>query len=122
MPELISIIKGLNLLKIELPKELSGSLQEADFAKKPEYYFITLNNNPEGKSKKTPKMTMSGYLFTDHKWGCTRISSTAKTNGFDAQINGDTSFKPFFKFSEATLPDIGISDIIDSPDYDNATY
>ena len=122
LPELISIIKSLDLLNVELPNEFKGTLQEKDFADVPEYYFITLNNNPEGKSKKTPKMTMSGYLFMDHKWGCTRISSTTKRNGYYAQMNGDTSFKPFFKFSEATLPDIGIDDIIDSPDYDNAIY
>ena len=122
LPELISIIDGLKLLGGPIPTELKGRLSPADFASTPEYYFITLNNNPEGNGNKTPQMTMSGYLFTDHKWGCKRVSSTAKTNGFYAQVNGDTSFKPVIKFSKAVLPDIGIDDIIDSPFYENAEY
>ena len=115
LPELISIIKGLTLLGVPVPKELRGELSPTDFASTPEYYFITLNNNPEGKGDKTPQMTMSGYLFTDHKWGCTRVSSTTKTKGFYAQVNMDSSFRPIIKFSKAVLPDIGINDIIDSP-------
>ena len=122
LPELISIIKGLKLLDVPIPSELKGELSSADFASAPEYYFITLNNNPEGNGNKTPQMTMSGYLFTDHKWGCTRVSSTAKTKGFYAQINNDSSFRPVIKFSKAVLPNIGINDIIDSHSYENAEY
>ena len=91
-----------------------------DFCKKPEYYFITLNNNPKDGGK-TPQMTMSGYLFTDHKWGCRRISSKVKSDGFNATVK-DASFRPVFLFSEAVLPSLGIDDIINSPLYKIGAY
>lgn len=122
LPELISIIYGLKTMSIPVPKSLSGDLMLSDFADTPEYYFITLNNNLEVEAESTPQMTMSGYLFTDKKWGCKKVSSTAAEKGFYCQVNSDTSFRPFFKFSKATLPELGINDIIDSPAYENAVY
>ena len=121
LPEIISIIESLDLLDIQLPDSLRQNHSESDFCHNPEYFFVTLDNNPiEGG--KTPQMTMSGYLFNDHKWGCTRISSKVKSDGFDAVVKGDISFRPTFLFSKEALPKLNIDDIIESNEYIIGTY
>lgn len=120
LPELISIIKGLRLLGVDVPESIKDDLTEEDFCQKPEYYFITLDNNPD-ENDNTPKMTMAGYLFGDKTWGSRKASKLAGTNGFMAVVK-DSSFRPSFKFSNATLPELGIDDIIDSPLYEEGEY
>lgn len=124
LPELISIIDGLNELGVDVPRSLLSTNSASNYCNKPEYYFITLNNNPDPKkhSDNTPQMTISGYLFKDKKWGCRRVSSKVNETGFDAVVKGDTSFRPTFLFSKAVLPELGIDNVIDSPLYANADY
>jgi hypothetical protein len=120
LPEIISIIDSLNLLDITLPEEIKTRHSKKDFCDNPEYYFVTLDNNPNDKGK-TPQMTMSGYLFNDHKWGCKKISSKVNSEGFNAIVK-DKSFRPTFLFSKAKLPLLSIDDIINSPLYEEGKY
>lgn len=57
--EIIEIIKGQKELGISVPFE---SPIEADISTTPEFYFITLNNNPEKKNASTPQQIMAGCL------------------------------------------------------------
>lgn len=119
LPEIISIINKLNLLGVgNIPCSLKNISCEK-FSSAPEFYFITLNNNPEYPSDNTPKKTMSGYLFNDKRWGCKRVSSLIKEKGdyFDL-IEHDKSFKPTFLFSNSKLPDLKIPDILNKEYYD----
>ena len=119
-PELISIIKGLELMGVMIPDSISKNLDEDDFCTYPEYYFITLDNNPN-ENGNTPKMSMGGYLFGGKVWGTRKSSSKVGTDGFYAVVN-DPTFRPSFKFSTAILPDLEIDDIIDSPLYEEGKY
>ena len=111
--EIIDIIKSQKLLGIDVPFELSSA---EDLLSPPEFYFITMNNNPDPENENacTPKQTMAGYLFKDKRWDCKRLSKekcvekdfgdiTKKENGFHAT----------FLFSKATHKNIEITDIID---------
>lgn len=120
LPELISIIKGLRLLGVDIPESIKEDLTVDDFCQKPEYYFITLDNNPD-ENGNTPKMSMAGYLFGDKTWGSRKASTLVSKNGFRAVVK-DNSFRPSFKFSKATLPDLGIDNIIDSSLYEEGEY
>lgn len=120
LPELVSIIRGLRDVGVSIPSEIKEDLTVDDFSKKPEYYFITLANNPD-ENGNTPKMTMAGYLFGGNTWGSRKESKLVGEKGFHAVVE-DPSFHPSFKFSKATLPDLGIDNIIDSPLYEEGEY
>ena len=120
-PEIISIINGLSHLGVNVPNSLKDISCE-DIAQEPEFYFITLNNNPDPKhpsSNNTPKKTMSGYLFRDKRWGCKKVSSLIKKEGDYFDITEHCkSFKPVFLFSNSILPDLRIQDILNKEYYD----
>jgi len=117
-PEIVSIIKSLSLLGIDMPFSIEDVTCE-NIAPEPEFYFITLNNNPILPSENTPKKTMSGYLFDDKRWGCQRVSRMVKQEGdYYKLIERNKSFKPVFLFSDATLPELRIFDILDRKYYD----
>ena len=111
--EIVSIIKSLKLLGVDIPKSLQHISSADKICSIPEFYFITLNNNEED-GQSNPKQTMSGCLFKDKRWGCKRVSSLIKKEGdyFDL-IKHDKTFNPTFLFSDATLPDININSILD---------
>lgn len=117
-PELASIITSLDKIGVEVPETLRHIRCE-DFAKRPEYYFITLNNRREAGQSTLPMETMAGYLFTQANgdWKASRYSRRASTDGYYATVGGDRSFKPVFLFSPATLPELGIRDILDESSY-----
>lgn len=119
-PELVSIIKGLLLMDVVIPDSISKNLDEEDFCKHPEYYFITLDNNTDEKGN-TPMMSMGGYLFGEKIWNSRKFSSKVDTDGFYTIVK-DPTFRPSFKFSTAILPDLGIDNIIDSPLYEEGKY
>lgn len=118
IPELVSIINAQSLLGVNVPPSLM-SVKCDDIAKKPEFYFVTLDNNAILPSENTPKQTMSGQLFRDKRWGCKRLSSLINRDGeyFDL-IEHNHSFKPVFLFSKARLPELQIDDILDRKYYD----
>lgn len=114
--ELISIIQCLQELDVGLPLELQH-LKEEDISSVPEFYIVVLNNKSESRGS-TPKQTVSGYLFQDGRWGSKKQSSLITKEGdYFAIINHDKSFPLTFLFSESTLPNLGIVDILDDDSY-----
>lgn len=124
LPEIISIIKSMEMIGVFIPSVIKEHLETSDFCEKPEYFFITLNNNPDpdSRSDNTPQKTASGYLFMDKKWGCRRVSRRVGIDGFYAVVGNDKSFHPTFLFSKAVLPDLAIDNIIDSELYEEGLY
>jgi hypothetical protein len=112
--EIIEIIKSQKELGISVPFDSPG---EFDILK-PEFYFITLDNNAKKVNGSTPKQTMAGYLFKEKRWGCkkltTKVSVESDYGGITSKEKG---FYATFLFSKATLDNLGITDIIDG-EYD----
>lgn len=116
--EVVSMISKLDLLGVSIPEELA-EVDGNKISDSPEYYFITLNNNPAEEGKSLPKQTMSGYLFGDKRWNCQRISKLVKEEGdYFTLIHNDKTFVPKFLFSNKCLPDFTISDIINDDSYE----
>lgn len=119
-PEIVSIVKGLALLGVDVPASLRD-IEEDKIDEAPEYCFITLNNNPSGRNGSTPEQTMGGYLFAkdgdSHPWGSKRVSDSVAKNGYCKATAGLTDFKPRFLFSTAQLPDLNIPAILDERYY-----
>ena len=123
-PEIVSIIQKLDSLGVNIPDSLKNISCE-DIASEPDFYFITLNNNPKPGTDNTPKNTMGGYLFANkEKWNSKRVSSLIKKkieeNGGEYYdlIEHSKTFKPVFLFSTAQLPDLQIHDILDKSYYE----
>lgn len=108
--EIIEIIKSQIELGIFVPFELplKGDLLT------PKFFFITLDNNAENENASTPKQTMAGYLFEDFRWGCKKLTKKGSVEKMFGDITRKNN-KLFatFLFSEATLENIEIKDIID---------
>lgn len=116
--ELVSIIKGLEKLGVDLPDGLQG-LKEKDIAPAPLFYIIVLNNNIDLEKGSTPKQTVSGYLFKDKRWGCKRLSSLiGKEGDYNKLIENNQMFSLTLLFSKSMLPELGISDILGDKLYD----
>lgn len=115
--EIVSIINALDKVGVSIPSELNG-ITEKDIDPKPGFYFVTLDNN-SCDNESTPKQTMSGYLFSDHRWGCKRISTLVNKEGDYYQLTkNDKDFSPVFLFSKEKLPNIGIKDILEDERYE----
>lgn len=109
--EIIEIIKSQIELGISVPIELPI---EADISTTPEFYFITLDNNPEKETASTPQQTMAGYLFNDKRWGCKQLSRKASVESkFEDITKKDSQFYATFLFSKETVESLRIKDIID---------
>lgn len=117
-PELKSIIDSLIKLGVDVPETLHN-INIKDFAKTPEYYFITLNNNKEVERNASPMETMAGYLFTkaNGDWKAVKYSKNASEKGYYAVVGEGKSFQPVFLFSNAILPNLGINYILDESNY-----
>ena len=111
--EIIEIIKSQKNLGISVPFELP---QNVDLLK-PEFYFITLDNNAKGNGS-TPKQSMSGYLFNDKRWECKRLSTKRVETDFGDVTKEDNNPHIKFLFSTAILGNIEITDIIDDGKYE----
>lgn len=108
--EMIDIVESLRYLEIAIPFETPVEKEEI---LSPEFYFITLDNNAATENASTPRQTMSGYLFDDRRWDCKRLSSKRVQPSFGDITKKDNEFYAIFKFSEATLENLDIADIID---------
>jgi len=112
--EIIEILNSQKNLGINIPFELPN----LEDILQPDFYFITLDNNAKTKNASTPKQTMAGYLFKDHRWGCKRLSTKhCVENDFGDITKTNNKFHATFLFSIATLDNVKINDIIDG-DYD----
>lgn len=126
-PEILLIVHALDSLGVnDIPESIKHLSMEDKLY--PEFYVVSLDNNcnPESGRRNTPKATMGGYLFKN-KWDDPWHTSTSKySNSKDINQNGDYydlikndhTFKMFFLFSKAKLPDLGITDILDDSSYD----
>lgn len=109
--EIIEIIKSQNELGIPVPFE---SPSESDISTIPEFYFITLDNNPEKENASTPQQIMAGFLFNDKRWGCKKLSSKKSVeSAFGDITKKDNEFHATFLFSKETYGNLRIKDIID---------
>ena len=115
--KIIEIIESKKRLGIEVPFELP-TIDE--ISSKPEFYFITLNNNPTKENGSTPKQTMAGYLFKEKRWDCSRLTKgkCVETDFGDVTNRDNKKFHATFLFSEQTLEKgITINDILDEKFY-----
>ena len=110
--EIISIINSqIQLLDTFVPKELHN-LDIKNISPVPELYFIILNNNAKPGGS-TPKQRMAAYLFKDQRWDCKRLSSQCVEKEYGDITRKSNKLHASFLFSQTTLPDIEITDIID---------
>ena len=108
--EIIEIIKSQKELGIPVPFKIPKEVNVLT----PNFYFITLNNNAKNKNASSPKQTMAGYLFKNHRWGCNRLSTKyCVEDDFGDITKKDNKFHATFLFSKATLENLEITDIID---------
>lgn len=109
--EIIDIVKSQKDLGVLVPFELP---KRSNIAVKPEFFFITLDNNPEAEKASTPKQTMAGILFNDKRWECKRLSTKVSVESkFGDITRKDNKFHATFLFSKETLDNLKIADIID---------
>jgi hypothetical protein len=115
--EIIEIIKSLKYLDPNAP--INVPLQEGLL--EPEYFFITIDNNAKDINECTPKETMAGYLFSEKRWGCKRLSTKPAESQFGDITNKNNKICATFLFSNATLETLDIKDIIDGK-YDETIF
>ena len=111
--EIVSIIKSLDNLGVEIPFTIP---EESSISNNSDFYFITINNNAEKAGADTPKQTMAAYLFTDKRWDCKELSEKYNVQrDFKIDVTKkNNKFYATFLFSTQTLKDgITINDIID---------
>jgi hypothetical protein len=116
--EIVSIIKSLHNLGIKIPFEIP---ETSSICPVPDFYFITLDNNPEKEGAGTPKQTMAAYLFEDKRWGCKELSNKNNVQkDFKIDVTKkNNKFYAKFLFSEKNLENrITINDIINYKYYD----
>ena len=113
--EIIEILKSQKNLDINIPFALPNL---DDISLKPDFYFITLDNNAKTNTESTPKQTMAGYLFKNLRWGCKVLSKKDSVEtDFGDITKKSNKFHATFLFSRETLDNIKINDIIDG-DYE----
>ena len=122
--EVISIIRSLKAINVEVPKELSD-IKETDISDEPLFYFIVLDNNPKKEGAVTPKQSIGSYMFNKEnpkysKWRCIEPS---EYNMQDKSEVGDITDKSnflhaTFLFSKQKYESLQISDIINDPEYE----
>ncbi len=112
--EVVEIVKSLDNIGMQLP--FSSVLREEDILP-PEYYFITLDNNPNNEDSSTPQQTMAGYLFNKKRWGSKKIARNTVESTFGDITKKTNNFNATFLFSKSTIEKVVITDIIDG-DYD----
>jgi hypothetical protein len=117
--EIVNIIESYKKLDINIPfgniPKVSSILSDPDF------YFITLDNNPEKEGACTPKQRMSARLFNDKRWNCERLTEKLIVqNEFgDVTDINNKKIHATFLFSTQNLEEgITIKDIINDSCYD----
>ncbi len=114
--EIIDIVESQIELGIEIPFELpklNSMLSE------PEFYFITLDNNPKKIGASSPKQTMAGYLFKEKCWGCKKLSTKhcVESDFGDVTKKGNKFYATFLFSAEKLEEGITINDIVDEKLY-----
>ena len=113
--EITKIVRSLKDIDIPVPFETP----EVEDLLKPEFFFITLNNNAK-ENASTPKQTMAGYLFNKPRWGCKKLTTKESVEKRICDITRkENKFYATFLFSKQILGNIMINDIIDFEQYDD---
>ena len=123
MEDIVGIVESMNrIFKSEYPLQLKGI---SDMKDEPEFYFITLDNNPLTQKHTTPKMTMGGYVFNKDnpkyiKTGTRRQTTIGTVESEFGDITDPANDKLYahFLFSKDVVGGITITDIIDDKSYD----
>jgi len=117
--DIVGIVKSMNLLFPNYPIKICNENEIADH---PDFYFITLNNNDDGKHS-TPKMSMGGYLFNksnpknvEYRTKCTS-NKTVESKFGDITDPSNAKIYVNFLFSKDIINHIKIKDIIDDISY-----
>lgn len=107
--EIIEIVRSQKALGMRVPFEIPIPEDIAD----PEFFFITLNNNANGKAS-SPRQTMAAYLFKNKTWDCKRLTTgkCVETDFGDITLKSN-KFHATFLFSKEDLNSLSIDDIID---------
>jgi hypothetical protein len=119
--DIVGIVASMNrVFKNEYPLQINDT---SDIANKPEFYFITLDNNPQTPKHSTPKMTMGGYVFNKDNpkyisLGTKRQAKVTVESGFGDITDHSNKLYAQFLFSKDTVDKISITDIIDDTSYD----
>ena len=116
--EIINIIKSLKNLDIYIPFDIPDV---NSISSKPDFYFITLDNNPDKEGASTPKQKMSARLFDDGRWDCKRLpkeNPSVQSKFGDVTDVNNPKFHATFLFSPQTVENIAINDIIEDNSYD----
>jgi len=121
--EIIEIIKSQIMLGLYVPEALRNLEKEWESLKaksiKYKFYVITLNNNGKTAKHSIPKQTMAAYLFNNKRWGCEKLSTKIKVEKkFGDVTNKNNKLQVNFLFSEQTLDNLNINDIIGGSCYD----
>jgi len=114
--EICQIIESQKFLGVDLPDSLKN-LSIMDIGGY-EFYVITLNNNSENINGSSPKQTMSGYLFSDKRWNCKKVSQKTVQASFGDVTDINNSLHVNFLFSKQNLDGLIINDIIEHTDYE----
>jgi len=124
--DIASIIASQKLLDVDIPNSLRN-LDAKDLSTEPEFYFITVNNNPVKKGAATPQQTMAGYLFKKEnpkykEWNCRKHSVNAVEDILEFDITNTSSpFHASLLFTNQDIVSLDIDDIIDGK-YDIRIY
>jgi len=110
--EIVSMIKSLKYIDQDMPLDIP---KLSSISPNPDFYFITLDNNPEKEGASTPKQTMAAYLFKDKRWDCKELSTKPSVESkFGDVTKKSNEFNAAFLFSKETLENgITINDVID---------
>lgn len=113
--EIIEIIESQKEIGVT---DLFDGIKEENLLS-PEFYFITLDNNPKTKKASTPKQRMAAHLFINKEWDCKRVTKKKCVEYDFGNITkkDNEKFHAKFLFSKQTLDNLKINDIIDG-DYD----
>lgn len=121
--DICNILEAYHDLGIMLPNSLK-SLSKEKFAASPEFYVLTLDNNPVSYGATTPKQTMAAYLFSPYsanyqKWGCRQSAKENVQDKLGINVLAPSSALPVtFIFSRQTVSNLHVSDILEDDSYE----
>lgn len=121
--DICNILKAYDALGIALPETLRN-LRREEFASKPEFYVLTLDNNAAFLGATTPKQTMAAYLFSPYShhyqaWGCRQPARDNVQDKLGINVLDASSELPVtFIFSSQTVSNLWVNDILEDDSYE----
>ena len=121
--DICNILKAYDALGITLPETLRN-LNSEEFALKPEFFVLTLDNNAVSWGHTTPKQTMASYLFSpdSYNFKAWRCRQPAKDNVQDKLginvMDASSELPVTFIFSNQTVSNLQVNDILEDESYE----